>query len=497
VGVRRTVPTAIGRPGPTSAALVRCVTVPSSPNGAQIASVWVAIAAGVISFAVLLVAVLSWRAAHRSARDGRGVLNNTLDRLARAPLSRVGQGRYAPQLWPVWLVAPVWVMAAITLALVIYLQLRAVVQRSGPNGGPASTDPLDLIKTTITVVGFIGAVLVGVYGYRKQRIEEAASRRADGEGFLKRYQDAGSQLGHVAAAVRLAGVYAMGQLADDDKAQRETIVKVLCAYLRMPYDPGESPPGEREVRYAIIRLIADHLEDDTSPTAWCGLDLDFTGAVFDGGSFSRANFTGGRVSFEGAKFVAGHVHFDNVHFAGADVSFGDGDGEPAQFLGGDVSFTGARFTGGYVSMIFAKFTAGVISFGAAQFSDQGNLSFGSADFDGAELYFGWPIWLGAKIDGGSIVFSGASFRGGFIGLGGIELRSGKISFESAKFEGVNVSLHHAMLSGGTMDFNDVDFKDWTIILDDETKIRKGVVTPWPLPNGVIETKDTSRQAEDC
>lgn len=65
------------------------------------------------------------------------------------------QGRYAPPLWHVWLVAPIWVTVASALAWVIYLQLRAVaVPRPGPNGGPASIDPLDVIKTTITVAGF-------------------------------------------------------------------------------------------------------------------------------------------------------------------------------------------------------------------------------------------------------------------------------------------------------------------------------------------------------
>jgi hypothetical protein len=47
--------------------------------------------------------------------------------------------------------------------------------------GTAPRDPLDVIKTTITVAGFVGAVLVGVYGYRKQRLVEGDARRADAE----------------------------------------------------------------------------------------------------------------------------------------------------------------------------------------------------------------------------------------------------------------------------------------------------------------------------
>ncbi|MFZ0877018.1 MAG: hypothetical protein WAN20_21235 [Pseudonocardiaceae bacterium] len=77
------------------------------------------------------------------------------------------RGRSAPRLWPVWLVAPFLVLAASAHAWGIYLQLRAVaVPHPGPNGGPAVIVPLDVIKTTITVAGFVGAVLVGVYGYR-------------------------------------------------------------------------------------------------------------------------------------------------------------------------------------------------------------------------------------------------------------------------------------------------------------------------------------------
>src|ERR1039457_1109126 len=54
----------------------------------------------------------------------------------------------------------------------------------------------------------------------------------------ERFATAADQLGSdKPAAVRLAGVYAMGGLADDWAANRQTCVDVLCAYLRMPYEP--------------------------------------------------------------------------------------------------------------------------------------------------------------------------------------------------------------------------------------------------------------------
>lgn len=216
-----------------------------------------------------------------------------------------------------WLVAPIWVTVAIALAGVIYLGL------------PASRDQLELIKTTITVAGFV----------------EGDARRADAEQLAQRYTTAASQLGHEKAAVRLAGVYAMARLADDWDEQRKVCLDVLCAYLRMPYEPDTASEkyreGEREVRYTIIRLIRDHLQEPNVPTTWCGRDLDFTNTTFDGGDFEGVKFTDGTVSFGGAEFT------------GSVVSFGG-----AKFTGGEVSFRGAEFTGGYVSFGSAEFTTG-------------------------------------------------------------------------------------------------------------------------------------------
>jgi Pentapeptide repeats (9 copies) len=281
------------------------------------------------------------------------------------------RGRYAPHLWPVWLVAPIWVAVAIALAVVIYLQLRAVaVPYASPNGRPASLDPLDVIKTTITVAGFVGAVLVGVYGYRKQQLAEGDAHRADAEQLAQRYTTAASQLGHEKAAVRLAGVYAMARLADDWDEQRQMCIDVLCAYLRMPYetDPASEKyrEGEREVRYTIIRLIRDHLRDPSAPTTWCGRDLDFTNATFDGGNFRSAKFTGGEVSFTGTKFTGGVVSSGSTEFTDGKVSFSD-----AKFTGGEVSFSGAKFTGGELSFYCAEFIGSKVSFSDAVFTGCG------------------------------------------------------------------------------------------------------------------------------
>ncbi|MGH4012060.1 MAG: pentapeptide repeat-containing protein [Pseudonocardiaceae bacterium] len=338
------------------------------------------------------------------------------------------RGQYAPRLWPVWLVVPSTVLAASVLAAIIYLRLLALAaSRPGPNGGPAPLDPLDVIKTTITVAGFVGAVLVGVYGYRKQRLVEGDARRADAEQLAQRYTTAAGQLGHEKAAVRLAGVYALARLADDWNDQRQVCIDVLCAYLRMPYEPDPASEkhreGEREIRYTIIRIIRDHLRDPEDPTTWCGHDLDFTNATFDGGNFDGAKFTGGDVSFGG-----GMVSFSGVEFTGSEVSFAR-----AVFTGGTVSFTGAKFADGTVSFFSVEFSGGEISFYHAKFFG-GDLSFFKAKFISSPVVF-----KSARFAGGMITFFETEFIGGDVFFGGARFTGGEVSFDHAKFSGSHIS----------------------------------------------------------
>ena len=82
--------------------------------------------------------------------------------------------------------------------------------------------------------------------------------------------------------------------------------------------------------------------------SWQGLNFDFTGVVFDGGSFSDAKFSGGGVNFTDAKFSGSTINFEN-----------------AKFSGGGVFFTGAEFSGSAVGFTGAKFSGGTVDFGGA------------------------------------------------------------------------------------------------------------------------------------
>jgi uncharacterized protein YjbI with pentapeptide repeats len=272
----------------------------------------------------------------------------------------------------------------------------------------------------------------------------------------ERFATAAGQLGSdKPPAVRLAGVYAMAGLADDWPENRQTCVDVLCAYLRLPYepDPGDEAPGperlafraSREVRLTVIRVITAHLQEGAA-VSWQGLDFDFAGVVFDGGYFIGAKFSGGLVSFIGAGFSGGRVSFNGAKFSGAMIPFDD-----AKFSGGTVDFDDAEFSGGEVSFTSAKFSGGKVSFMSAKFSGA-EVSFISAKFSGAEVSF-----HGAWFSGGWVGFGGAVFSGGWVSFTGAEFSGGTVGFGHAKFSGGTVGFGHAKFSGGTVNFDSAGF----------------------------------------
>jgi len=185
----------------------------------------------------------------------------------------------------------------------------------------------------------------------EQRITELYTRAVD-------------QLGNGQAPVRLGGLHALERLAQNNPVQRQTIVDVICAYLRMPYalpddkPPGEDAPAEAHTRYeqrrqelqvrlTAQRILAAHLWPDAVGTFWPDIDLDLTeaqlhrldltnchirNAQFDGAQFS------GDAGFNNAKFSR-KAGFDGAQFSGS-ATF-----NKAQFSGDsgrDAGFIGAR-----------------------------------------------------------------------------------------------------------------------------------------------------------
>jgi uncharacterized protein YjbI with pentapeptide repeats len=209
------------------------------------------------------------------------------------------------------------------------------------------------------------------------------------------YTKAADQLGSDKAAVRLAGLYALERVAQDNPDQRSTIVSVLCAYLRMPYTLPGGPPTteatadtqieyigrvqEREVRLAAQSILSAHLFPGNSPdrplaTFWPGTSLNLTGATLIDFNLGGCHIIGGL--FERARF-SGVGWFKGGHFWSEAVF------NKAQFEH-DAGFYDAHF---HATVWFCETQFGHIgAFRKAQFDD--DVMFDCATFDGAALFDG-------------------------------------------------------------------------------------------------------------
>jgi uncharacterized protein YjbI with pentapeptide repeats len=222
-------------------------------------------------------------------------------------------------------------------------------------------------------------------------------------------------------AVRVAGVYAMANLADEWQERRQQCVDVLCAYMRLPVRSDE---GEMQVRATVVSVMRQHLLPSATSN-WQDLDFDLRAAVFPSGTvnFSEAVFRGttwfqgadflGTVSFNRSRFV-GKSSFDHATFHGRvvfDTATTDGH---ASFTGvtfqGDAGFVGATFeqTAGFDGARFcqaARF-AGATFHGRAGF--QQAVFVGGVDFSGAS--FRQTAWFHRACFAGRSHFGNTDFR---------------------------------------------------------------------------------------
>lgn len=255
----------------------------------------------------------------------------------------------------------------------------------------------------------------------QERVAASAENDAEARRITDLYTKAVEQLGSEKAPVRLGGLYALERLAQDNPSQRQTIVNVWCAYLRMPYTaPSDELPTaetseesqreyrelaqEKEVRLTAQRLLSDHLHQDPEQKTpywpfWNDIDLNLTGATLI--NFDLSYCYPRSASFASASFV-GHADFNSTTFADVSVFYratfnADADFNLAIFNGP------ARFQGA-VFVDYAKFESAtfrdIADFQEATFRD-------FADFERAtfedEVNFG-HVFL---VDNSS--FQGASF----------------------------------------------------------------------------------------
>ncbi len=211
-------------------------------------------------------------------------------------------------------------------------------------GDAADVARLDVIRTAATIVVGTGGAAALLLTARRQRVTELDVKQKDHDATERRvtelYSKAADQLGSDTAPVRLAGLYALERLAQENPAHRQTIVDLVCAYLRMPVRPRAAPASaparmrargssgeEGEVRQAAIVLLTKHLrpgDGEPVPTYWPGIEIDLSGATL-------------------AKLVLTHCVVRSARFAGTTFA------GPVTFRGTEIEqetdFREARFLG--------------------------------------------------------------------------------------------------------------------------------------------------------
>jgi hypothetical protein len=283
----------------------------------------------------------------------------------------------------------VGVSVALTVAVgfVLWLLLAKpdLATTTPPATGPrplTAAERLDSLKLALAVVAGIGGIVALTVAYRKQRQGEAAERREETKLFTERFVKSSEQLGHDSPRVRVAGAYAMAELADDWPSGRQMCVDVLCAYIRLPYE--EADQGERQVRWTLFRIIRNHLRPDLKwgRVKWTDCRFSFEGAVIDDADLSGLCLSGlGNMSFYGVRFI-GRFDFSGVRLNGAPVWF-----DRARFAGVLAHLDRADFRGSRVSFDDAEFSAGKVIFeGLAH--DAGTVTMDGAVHTGGEVSWG-------------------------------------------------------------------------------------------------------------
>ncbi|ROO60052.1 pentapeptide repeat protein [Micromonospora sp. Llam0] len=361
---------------------------------------------------------------------------------------------------PTWMiVAGALVVAGITWAAVWALQ--ATVPAGVGTPLEAAQLRVETIRTGLSVGAGAGAAAALLLALRRQQVTERTQQATEYDAGEKRvtelYVKAAEQLGSDKAPVRLAGLYALERLAQDNPVHRQSIVEVVCAYLRMPYIPPAGkrsaedasntagpdqltqpdPREERQVRLAAQRILARHLRpttpDDTPSSAyWTGMtvdlteatlvDADFANCVLNDARFGEARFIGDTL-FNSATFN-GTAWFGRATFAGLAGFNGAMFNSAAWF--GRATFTGeARFDTATFNSIA---TFGEVAFSDVAVFDRATFT-GDAQFDGATVAgltrfdgatFSSTAWFTAVQFARLARFDGTTF-------------AGKVSFDGAKF----------------------------------------------------------------
>ncbi|QXJ25738.1 pentapeptide repeat-containing protein [Actinomadura graeca] len=304
---------------------------------------------------------------------------------------------------------------------------------------------VDAVRTGLAAGAGAGAATGLMLAFRRQRHQELATALGELDAAERRvtelYNASAEQLGSDKAPVRLTALYTLERLANGNPTHRQTIVNIICAYLRMPFTPlarpsppdpekenrerarrntaryraararrpaadgppapaGLDPHEELQVRLTAQRLLHAHLQP-VADVHWQGISLDLSGATLIDFALTRCHLhtadlthatLSGDARFGEATFT-GDAWFNRAIFAGS-------AGFDAATFTRDAWFGGTTFTGN-ARFDRATFTENAM-FDGATFNR--NAWFVAATFIRDALFF-------RTIFARSALFRGATFAG--------------------------------------------------------------------------------------
>ena len=236
-------------------------------------------------------------------------------------------------------------------------------------GGWLLTDPATSRSDALKTGGLAGGAIVALYALwlndRRRRVEERRqeierqrheleSRRAEQDRERvadERFAKAVELLGHAADQVRVGALHALAGLARSRPEYTQTVLDVLCSYLRRPFqhpryrdDASEEESPQEEERELTVRLTAQRLVVGLLPPASDAsaqpFDLDLTGATLEYFDLSKRRVGDlwlRYASLYSSTNLSGAVFTGKAYFTGA----GTGSGR----LIGMFRCKGARFEG--------------------------------------------------------------------------------------------------------------------------------------------------------
>src|SRR4051794_12429289 len=113
----------------------------------------------------------------------------------------------------------------------------------------AKNDVRTTLVQAVAGLAVAGGAIVTYRTFRHTRLEQdRAYELNQSQQVTETYAKAVEQLGHDQAPVRLGALYSLVSLAQDTPPRRQTVIDVLCAYLRMPF----APPRRTELGMEVV-----------------------------------------------------------------------------------------------------------------------------------------------------------------------------------------------------------------------------------------------------